>query len=577
MLERVTAGVALQAVVNALAWRRDVDDVLRTVLAQSRAMLGVSAVYILWRESDQLVLRAAEGFTLPYEDLRLPWGQGLAGWSAAHAEAVAVPDASRDPRFVPLPCWKGPVGALLAVPMRLRGQVTGVIVAFRRERGHFVEVDRWWLDILGSLAAAAIENDRAYRIEERRARQAEVLLALSTVEQTDLSTISQHLADAINRAFGVGKTDIMLHDAERDELVSAGISGGDLVAAEREVGLDRLPLADSNPIVDVFTSGRPYLCRDTNRDPACQRFAALRVRSMLAAPILVGGRARGVLHLATDAPGSFSHDDMAFLILVAERVGVMIERAELRQRQAEVERRQLQAEAREEFLGVVSHELKTPVAVIQAYNELLLRRAEKAGNHSEIDVLNRVGEQAERMLALIEQLLDLQRIEMGSLPLEFSRFDLTDLARRVTEALQQTTTRHTLICESSEPISVRADRRRVEEVLVNLLDNAIKYSPGGGEIRVRISRLAEDGRYWALLQVQDQGVGIAPDEQSRIFGRFYQAGQRLHQGHVGLGLGLYITRELVHRHGGKIWVDSKEGEGSVFAVTLPLDESRSDG
>ena len=375
MLERVTAGVALQAVVNALAWRRDVEDVLRTVLAQSRAMLGVSAVYILWREGDQLVLRAAEGFTVPFDDVRLPWGQGIAGWSAAHAEAVAVPDASRDPRFVPLPCWDGPVGAMLAVPMRLRGQVNGVVVAFRRERGHFVDVDRWWLDILGSLAAAAIENDRAYRSEERRARQAEVLLALSTVEQTDLSTISQHLAEAINRAFGVGKTDIMLHDVEHDELVSVGVSGGELVAAEREVGLDRLPLADPNPIVEVFTSGRPYLCRDTQRDPACRRFAEQRVRSMLAAPIRVGGKPRGVLHLATDVPGSFSQDDMAFLILVPERVGVMIERAERLQRQAEVERRQLQAEAREEFLGVVSHELKTPVAVIQAYNELLLRRA----------------------------------------------------------------------------------------------------------------------------------------------------------------------------------------------------------
>ena len=190
--------------------------------------------------------------------------------------------------------------------------------------------------------------------------------------------------------------------------------------------------------------------------------------------------------------------------------------------------------------------------------------------------MNRVGEQAERMLALIEQLLDLKRIEMGSLPLEFSRFDLADVSRRVIEALQQTTTKHTLVVESNEPLLVRADRRRIEEVLVNLLDNAIKYSPDGGEIRVTISRIVEDGRTQALLQVKDQGVGIAPDEQSHIFGRFYQAGQRLHQGHVGLGLGLYITREIIQRHGGRIWVESRVGEGSVFSFTLPIDEVQSD-
>lgn len=293
------------------------------------------------------------------------------------------------------------------------------------------------------------------------------------------------------------------------------------------------------------------------------------MRSALAVPIVVEGTRRGVLLLATAQPGAFGQEDQAFALVIAARVGVLVQEAELRRRRVELERVEAEAAARQEFVGVVSHELKTPVAVIRAYTDVLLRRAERAGDSANADVLKRVEEQAERMLHMIEQVLDLQRLEAGLMTLETSRFDLTALARRVAEELGSLTGQHEIAVEAPEPVIVVADRRRIEEVLQNLLQNAIRYSPNGGQIRVSVRPEGEDADR-AIVTVADQGVGISPEEQPHVFERFYQGRNRLYQGHVGLGLGLYISRELLRQHGGDVWLESQPGVGSKFHFSLPV-------
>ena len=263
---------------------------------------------------------------------------------------------------------------------------------------------------------------------------------------------------------------------------------------------------------------------------------------------------------------------MAFLTLIASQVGLSVERADLARRQMEVSRAEARHQARQEFLGQVSHELKTPVAVLKAYTELLLRKAEIEPQYgSNQEVLGRMMEQADRMLAMIEQLLDMQKMETGQFSLELSCFDLTDLLRRVAENLQLTASGHRIAPDLNGTIRVMADRRRVEEVLLNLLDNAVKYSPSGSTITVSARVQSEDsGSEQAIVSVSDQGIGIPPHDTEHIFERFYQGQGRLHKGHVGLGLGLYIARETVERHGGRLWVESTSGEGSTFYFTLPL-------
>jgi signal transduction histidine kinase len=173
---------------------------------------------------------------------------------------------------------------------------------------------------------------------------------------------------------------------------------------------------------------------------------------------------------------------------------------------------------------------------------------------------------------MIEQLLDLRRLEAGLLALEISHFDLAEVVRRIAHDVQLTTVSHNIIVEADRTV-IRADRRRIEEVVVNLLDNARKYSPAGGRIWVRVhpDLLQPSGRQSVILSVSDEGPGIPASERERIFERFYQGAGRLHKGRAGLGIGLYVSRELVRRHGGEIWASSEEGHGATFIVRLPVE------
>lgn len=586
----------VEDVVGALAGMTTLDQGLGAILDAAIRLLAAREAYVFLRTGDQLRLRASRGL---YESLAatatLAVGQGIEGWVAEHGETVAVCDAGCDPRFRDLPGRASPVGAMLTLPMRLRGEVIGVLVAAKGEYSGFSDAQQRWLAVLGQMAAVAIENDRLLERERRRSRQAEVLLNLASLEPADIDDFLQRLAQAVNDAMGVDKTDVMLLEPLRRRLVSRGMAGAAMAERARRIGVDCLPLGGDSCLAQVFATRQPLLCNETYDDPRARHdLAELGIRSMLAAPILVDGQPVGVIHLATSRPDSFDPDDLSFLTLIAERVGLQLKNLDLAERRAEMERRHAHQQARDDFTAVVSHELKTPVAVIRAYTEVLLRRAEKDGSdRAMIDVLSRIEEQAARMLAMIEQLLDLQRIEGGVLPIERSRFDLADLARRVAEELQVTTARHSLSVAADGPIVVLADRRRIEEVLHNLVDNAIKYSPPGGPIAVRVYRadakalprvegkgeLGTPGQQegatatpapQAVVEVTDQGIGIPGRDQRHIFERFYQAAGTPYKGRVGLGLGLYISRELVARHGGQIWVESQVGVGSRFFFTLPL-------
>ena len=252
-------------------------------------------------------------------------------------------------------------------------------------------------------------------------------------------------------------------------------------------------------LATVYETGEALLCNELQEYPALA--AALdggALRSLLAVPLWMGDTRRGVVWVGAATPGAFTGDDEAFLGLVAARIGLRLGNAELADRRAEVERAAVEQQAKQDFLSVVSHELKTPVAVIKAYTEVLEGRARRSGASSDLEILGRVGEQADRMLGLVEQFLDLQRIDVGLMPLEETRFDLVEVARALARSTQVTTTRHRIRVEAPRAVHVRADRARVEQVLQNLLDNAIKYAPGGGSIVVRVGEApaGEDPARW---------------------------------------------------------------------------------
>jgi PAS domain S-box-containing protein len=232
--------------------------------------------------------------------------------------------------------------------------------------------------------------------------------------------------------------------------------------------------------------------------------------------------------------------------------------------------RQLEEAGRlkDEFLSMASHELKTPITSIKIYSELVTRRPEVAAKRLP-ELMATLNRQADQLVSLVDDLLEVSRLELGRMPIELRRLDLAALVRQVCKSPQYDSRQ--LSCPPPDlSLMVEGDPVRLEQVLSNLLDNAVKYSPRGGPIWVRL----EQGAGHALIEVEDRGIGIPPQHLPHVFKRFYKPGPQ-QAVYSGLGVGLYISKEIVERHRGRIWAESQEGQGSKFVVELPLAERES--
>jgi signal transduction histidine kinase len=220
---------------------------------------------------------------------------------------------------------------------------------------------------------------------------------------------------------------------------------------------------------------------------------------------------------------------------------------------------------KDEFISVAAHELKTPIAIMKGYTQALLRTAQQLSPPHR-RMLEAIDRGSSRIDGIVKDLLDISRLHLGQLELTRERIDLSELVTEVVDRTALTTTKHRLKLISAEPVVVCGDRDRLEQVLANLLDNAIKYSPRGGDVDVAVT--VRDGE--AIVSVRDYGVGIPRAKQPHIFQRFYRAHSGTPYDYGGMGVGLYISNEIVARHGGRMWFASEEGGGSTFYFSLPL-------
>ncbi|MEM7343652.1 MAG: ATP-binding protein, partial [Chloroflexota bacterium] len=224
-------------------------------------------------------------------------------------------------------------------------------------------------------------------------------------------------------------------------------------------------------------------------------------------------------------------------------------------------------ELKQTLLSVISHELKTPVSIIKGYAGTLAREDGNWTKETLADGLAVIEEEADRLNRLITNLLEASRLQAGGLKLKLSFLDIADMAHTAVENLQATTEKHTFIVDFPDDFPhIQGDFQRLREVLTNLIGNAIKYSPDGGQIQVG----GEAGdNHTIRLFVKDEGIGIPPADQERIFDRFHRVDNRLARQTPGTGLGLFLVRAVVEAHGGRTWVESTPGQGSTFWVELP--------
>lgn len=221
-----------------------------------------------------------------------------------------------------------------------------------------------------------------------------------------------------------------------------------------------------------------------------------------------------------------------------------------------------------EFISMASHELKTPVTSLKGFTNVLQRRLARQGDEQGLHYLARMDAQLDKLTHLISDLLDISRMESGKLVLRAEPFNLDSLVEEVVENMQAATTTHRLSIEGSTGMQVFGDRERLAQVYVNLLTNAIKYSPQADTVLVRL--LQDSEAHQVIVSVQDFGIGIDKSHHERIFERFYQVTDAEEKTYPGLGIGLYISSEIVARHQGRMWVESSKGNGSIFYVALPL-------
>jgi signal transduction histidine kinase len=229
------------------------------------------------------------------------------------------------------------------------------------------------------------------------------------------------------------------------------------------------------------------------------------------------------------------------------------------------EQKQLE-QRKDDFISMASHELKTPVTSLKMFTQLLRRQIARAGADALLPQFDKMDAQIDRLTRLIQELLDVSRIYAGKLEVRDEPFDLAELVKDTVETFQATVLEHPITLRGGASGRVRGDSDRIEQVLLNLLGNAVKYSPQHAPVEVMI----DEHPTGVIVSVQDQGIGIDPRHHDRIFDRFYQVTDSAEKTFPGLGMGLYISKQILQLHHGDLWVESVKGQGAVFRFKLPL-------
>jgi PAS domain S-box-containing protein len=320
----------------------------------------------------------------------------------------------------------------------------------------------------------------------------------------------------------------------------------------------------------VLLTGQSYLCSEDIVGPASsdtmERLRSAGLSAVMAVPLVVGGRRLGVMSfVATDAHRTYGIKSVSLAEELAHRCALAMENARL------YGEAQHAIGLRDDFFSVASHELKTPVTALLAYTQFMLKRAERQHglNQKQIDeALEEVHWQSDRIGRLVAQLLDTSRLDAGKLALDPEVTDLSALVRAAVYTARSSSPRHNISVQVGAGVHALIDPVRFEQVITNLVDNAIKYSPDGGPIEVSLTR---PDQAHVCLTVTDHGIGIPAEHRPHVFDRFYQAHAGQHfAGVAGMGLGLYISRRIVEMHGGSIQIDSPDDGGARVTVTLPV-------
>jgi signal transduction histidine kinase len=505
----------------------------------------------------------------------------VTGRVVLEGKAVHVVDTKADPEMrLTVGSGFANVRTVLGVPMLREGTPTGVLVLTRSTVEPFIDKQIELVTTFADQAVIAIENVRLFDEVQARTRElahsVEELRALGEVTQAVNSTLDLEtvLSTIVAKAVQLSGTEggaIYVFD-ELEQLFRLRATYGyseELIAAVQDQHLGA-----SDAIRQATQARQPQEIADIRDEPPSPvRDIAMRAgyRARLVVPLLSADKVVGVLAIRRKQPGNFRKDTIQLLQTFAAQSVLAIQNARLF-REIENKSRQLElaSEHKSQFLASMSHELRTPLNAIIGLTELMVSNAARFGTEKALEPLRRVNTAGTHLLSLINEILDLSKIEAGKLKLNPEPVNLPRLIDEVTGTAKQLAEKNQnrLVVETQENLgALTVDPMRLRQILLNLLSNACKFTKEG-EVALRARKLA-DGREWVELAVADSGIGLTAEQQAKLFQEFTQADSLTSRRYGGTGLGLAITRKLARMMGGDVTVASEPGKGSVFTVRLP--------
>ncbi len=574
---------ALNEVGSVITSTLDLQTVLHLIMDTAVELIQAEAGSLLLvdQDTDALVFEVTAGpGSADLVGTRLPPGTGVVGAVVQEGQPTIIRDAHSDER------WYGGVDdrtgfithSVIAVPMVSRRHTIGVIQLLNRRDGvPFDQDDERLLTAFATNAAVSIENARLFtQTDQALAARVEELSMMQRIDRELNATLEYRRVMGLTLEWALRMTgsDVGLVAAVVDTedgarglrfLANQGYPEDAVAAYEEQLW----PL-DQGIIGRVVRTGKSALVEDVSSDPDYVP-AVPDVVAQLTVPIRCEDQIVGVIAVESLQPDRLDREAREFVARLADHAAISIENARL------FEQVRRANEAKTEFVSFVSHELKQPMTSIKGYTDLLVKGAAGDLNESQYRFLETVQSNVSRMNTLVSDLLDISRIESGRLRLESGDVSIEWVIRDVLQAIRgQIEAKQQALEVDVLPglPPVRGDRDRLVQILTNLVSNAHKYTPSGGHITVRAEGWS-DGKERAespgfvLCSVTDTGIGIASEDQKRLFTKYFRADDPTVRSVAGTGLGLVITKSLVELHGGEIWVESEPGEGSTFSFAIP--------
>ena len=540
---------ALYRVSQSLGASLNLDEVLTQVMDAVIQLTGAERGFITLvnPENDELDIRAARNIQQEtLEKGKLQTSRTVIQSVIDSGEGIITTDAQDDPRFAQQnSVIFYALRSILCEPLRARNRVIGVIyVDNRAQSGIFGPDDLDLLSTFAGQAAIAIENAQLYT-------QTDQALAARVAELETLSHIDQQL----NARLDVERVlEIARHWAVKE---SGAQSGWAALCGDDSETLSLI----SAPHDETGNTKNRELLATLRENPApIQIHPQDGQPAQFVVPLIHAGKIIGAL--AIIHPQGFTHASQEFIQRLAGRAAVAVENARLYQAV------EYANEAKSQFISIVTHELRIPLTSIKGYNDLVRQGVVGEINEQQLNFLNVISNNVERMSTLISDLSDISRIERGKIHLDFSHFELRERMAETLTSLSHKLAekRHKLHTHIPDDLpQVYADPSRLIQILTNLVSNAWKYTPEGGEITINAK--AQDER--VRVEIQDTGLGISEEDQAKLFTQFFRSESPEVREQIGWGLGLSVTQRLVEIMHGKIGFYSQLGSGSTFWFTLP--------